>query len=42
MRRLDVLAYVFVAVIGMSAVASAQWVHYPTDGIPRKPDGNPT
>ena len=41
MRRLDVLAYVFVAVIGMSAVASAQWVHYPTDGIPRKPDGKP-
>ena len=41
MRRLDVLAYVFVAVIGMSAVASPQWVHYPTDGIPRKPDGKP-
>src|SRR5436190_6950022 len=41
MRRLDVLAYVFVAVIGVPAVASAQWVHYPTDGIPRKTDGKP-
>jgi len=42
MKRLDVLAYVLVALIGASAVASGQWVRYPTEGIPRKPDGKPT
>jgi len=41
MKRLDVLAYVLVALIGASAVASGQWVRYPTEGIPRKPDGKP-
>jgi len=41
MKRLDVLAYVLVALIGASAVASGQWVRYPTEGIPIKPDGKP-
>jgi len=41
MNCLDVLAYVLVALIGASAVASGQWVRYPTEGIPRKPDGKP-
>ncbi len=41
MRRVDVLACVLVSLIGASALASAQWFHYPTDGIPRKPDGKP-
>ena len=41
MRRLDVLACVFVALITVPAVAAGQWLRYPTEGIPRKPDGNP-
>ena len=39
MRRLDVLACVFVALIGGPAISAAQWLRYPTEGIPRKPDG---
>src|SRR5262249_39042574 len=39
MRRLNVLACVLVTLIGALAVASGQWLRYPTDGIPRKPDG---
>ena len=41
MRRLEVLAYVFVALIGIPALASGQWLRYPTEGIPRKADGKP-
>ena len=41
MRRLDVLACVFVALIGGPAVSAGQWLRYPTEGMPRKPDGKP-
>jgi hypothetical protein len=41
MRRLNVLAYVLVTLIGVTAVASGQWLRYPTEGIPRKADGKP-
>jgi len=27
--------------MGVSSVASGQWLQYPTEGIPRKPDGKP-
>ena len=39
MRRLNVLLYVFSTLIGAHALASGQWLRYPTEGIPRKPDG---
>jgi hypothetical protein len=39
MSRLNVVAFVFVAAMGMSSVASGQWLRYPTEGVPRKPDG---
>jgi hypothetical protein len=41
MRRLHVPAYAFLALIALSAVASGQWVRYPAEGIPRKPNGQP-
>src|ERR1700731_4239172 len=37
--RLAVL--VFIALIGTSTLAFAQWVRYPTAGVPRKPGGTP-
>jgi hypothetical protein len=33
------LGFVVVVVIALSATASAQWLNYPTAGIPRTPDG---
>src|SRR4029450_3405676 len=39
MRRLDLLACVFVALVGGPAISAGQWLGYPTEGIPRKPDG---
>src|SRR5262249_43573857 len=39
MRRLNALVYVFSTLIGAHAVATGQWLRYPTEGIPRKPDG---
>src|SRR6476661_5153621 len=41
MRRLDLLACALIALIGVPAIASGQWLRYPTEGIPRKPDGKP-
>ena len=41
MRRVDVLMCTFIALISASAIGSAQWLRYPTDGIPRKADGKP-
>jgi hypothetical protein len=29
-----------VALLGLSTLASAQWIHYPTAGVPRNPDGS--
>ena len=36
-----VLLLAIIAVIGVPALSYGQWLHYPTEGIPRKPDGNP-
>jgi len=41
MRRAGVIAWVFVALIGVPASGFGQWIRYPTEGIPRKPDGKP-
>ena len=42
MRRLSVLvSLVTTACLAVPAVAPAQWIRYPTDGIPRTPDGKP-
>lgn len=39
--RSVLLAFVAAAVIGASASLSAQWLTYPTAGVPRLPDGKP-
>jgi hypothetical protein len=41
MKRILRLAFVFAALIAVEAVATAQWLHYPTDGVPRTADGKP-
>ena len=41
MRRLDVLACVLVALLGMPALGFGQWLRYPTADVPRKADGKP-
>jgi hypothetical protein len=41
MRRLHLLLTVCVALIFASVTGLAQWLHYPTEGMPRKPDGRP-
>ncbi|HKF68719.1 MAG TPA: hypothetical protein VKB36_19355 [Vicinamibacterales bacterium] len=41
MNRFHLLLSVFVALILASVTGFAQWLHYPTDGIPRKADGKP-
>ena len=40
-RAYNVLMFVFIAVIGVPVLVAGQWLHYPTDGIPRKADGSP-
>jgi hypothetical protein len=39
--RIHLLVSVFVALVFASVTGFAQWLHYPTDGIPRKADGKP-
>src|SRR5262245_49611474 len=41
MTHRNLLAYVFVVLIGVPVFASGQWINYRTEGIPRKPDGKP-
>jgi hypothetical protein len=41
MRRAAVIFSVFAMMAGASAPGFAQWLRYPTEGIPRKPDGKP-
>jgi hypothetical protein len=41
MPRAAVIACVFAALIGAPTLGFGQWFRYPTDGIPRKPDGKP-
>jgi hypothetical protein len=33
--------FLFLAIIGVSPDVHAQWLHYPTAGVPRKADGSP-
>jgi len=37
----DVLVLVCIATLGAPAPGFAQWLHYPTDNVPRKADGTP-
>src|SRR5438874_10553982 len=39
--RLDVLVFVTMAVMGLPALCSGQWLRYPTEGVPRKANGSP-
>src|SRR5262245_57734413 len=39
--RSNVLIFLFIAVLGLPAPGFSQWLHYPTDGVPRKADGTP-
>jgi hypothetical protein len=39
MRRAGVIACVFAVLVGVPALGFGQWLRYPTEGIPRKPDG---
>ena len=42
MRALAIRLGIFVTIIlGTAAIGLAQWVHYPTAGIPRTADGKP-
>jgi hypothetical protein len=39
--RNGVFGCLLIVVLGMSAVARAQWLHYPTAGVPKAADGKP-
>ena len=41
MRHAAVIFCVFAALVGAPAPGFGQWLRYPTEGIPRKPDGKP-
>jgi hypothetical protein len=41
MRRTGAIACVCAVLVGAPVVLAGQWLRYPTEGIPRKPDGNP-
>ena len=41
MNRLSLLAIIVVGLLAMPSGGFAQWLHYPTDGLPRKADGTP-
>jgi len=41
MRRAGLIACVVAALLGTPVSGFGQWLRYPTDGIPRKPDGKP-
>jgi hypothetical protein len=41
MRRVDARVCAFVALVAVPAIASGQWLRYPTEGVPRKADGKP-
>lgn len=38
---MSTISRIFVMVTALASAASAQWLNYPTPGIPRKPDGKP-
>ena len=39
MKRLNLLALIFVGLLVVPSLGFGQWLRYPTAGIPRKPDG---
>jgi hypothetical protein len=39
-RACSVLVVVFIAVMGLASSGFGQWIHYPTDGLPRNADGS--
>jgi hypothetical protein len=39
--RTRVFGCVLATIIGVTAVSRTQWLHYPTDGVPRRADGTP-
>jgi hypothetical protein len=41
MKRLNLLLSIFAAVVLAGTTGLAQWIHYPTEGIPRNADGTP-
>jgi hypothetical protein len=41
MQRFSVTALVLLALAAAPVIVGAQWLRYPTEGIPRKPDGKP-
>ena len=41
MRRAGVIAWMVAALACVPVTGSAQWLRYPTEGIPRLPDGKP-
>ena len=41
MWRVGLVTSVFAVLVGVPSVGFGQWLHYPTDGIPRAPDGKP-
>ena len=41
MRRFKVIAFALIALAAAPVIGTAQWLRYPTEGIPRKPDGKP-
>ena len=38
---MSTISRIFAMVIALASAASAQWLNYPTPGIPRTPDGKP-
>ncbi len=41
MRRVDLLVFLIISVLGTPVPGFGQWVHYPTAGVPRKAGGAP-
>ena len=39
MRRVDLLVFLIISVLGTPVPGFGQWVHYPTAGVPKKADG---
>jgi len=38
---MNVLMFLVIAMLGLSAAVFSQWLHYPTAGVPRKADSTP-
>ena len=40
-RRTQMIRHLLLLVVALGTTAGAQWLNYPTPGIPRLPDGKP-